>query len=55
VTPRAEEVEYEGLHCTLCGEPSGNTDWCVPCASRVLDMERMAESGPQFDDEWSTW
>lgn len=38
------EGEYEGSHCTICGAESGNTDWCVPCAGRVLALERMEQT-----------
>lgn len=27
----------EGLACLICGDETGNTDLCVPCAMRVQD------------------
>lgn len=43
------EDRYEGLHCCICGEESGNTDLCVPCAVRALNADRRRESNYAAD------
>ena len=37
---RAGDDRYEGLHCTVCGGESDNTDWCVACAMRALRRDQ---------------